>query len=82
MWGDPKVCLKWIAQYTVWRTMYHWYMDMDDSGQHRKGFTPAMYAAGKDLSGELFEKAFEALLHKVFTPNISPAPAIPASRTG
>jgi hypothetical protein len=64
MWGDPKVCLKWIAQYTVWRTMYHWYMDMDDSGQHRKGFTPAMYAAGKDLSGELFEKAFEALLHK------------------
>jgi hypothetical protein len=64
MWGKPTVCLKWVAQYTVWRTMYHWYKDMDDGGQHRKGLTAAMYAAGKDLSGELFEKGFEALLHK------------------
>ena len=64
MWGKPEVCLKWVAQYTVWRTMYHWYSDMDEGGKHRKGFTPAMYAAGKDLTGELFEKGFEALLHK------------------
>jgi hypothetical protein len=64
MWGKPTVCLKWVAQYTVWRTMYHWYKDMDDGGQHRKGLTAAMYSAGKDLSGELFEKGFEALLHK------------------
>jgi hypothetical protein len=64
MWGKPEVCLKWVAQYTVWRTMYHWYMDMDEGGKHRKGFTAAMYAAGKDLTGELFEKGFEALLHK------------------
>ena len=64
MWGKPEVCLKWVAQYTVWRTMYHWYKDMDEGGQHRLGFKPALYSAGKDLTGELFEKGFEALLHK------------------
>lgn len=48
---EPKKLAMWLASYTFYRIMYHWYYDVDESGA-RLGICEAVKSALTDLSGK------------------------------
>lgn len=58
--SSPELSIKWIAQYVVYKVLWHWFWDYD--GANRKGLKKAIQAAGLDLVGQAFKTNMKAFL--------------------
>jgi hypothetical protein len=66
--SSPEFALKWVAQYTAYKVLWHWFWDYD--GNNRKGFMAAVTSTRNDLVGVAFKEGMKNFLGEAVKKNL------------